>query len=170
MNQKLLTVLLLSFGLTACSTSRIYIVRHAEKVSEADTSSLTAVGFERAQDLAERLDDERISLILTTPYRRTQQTALPLAHQLNLPVESYPAKPISAVVERVMWAKGKNILVVGHSNTILDIVKGLGTKPSKSQIEADDFDNLFIVTRQKGLLGTSVRLREETYGKPTGPE
>ncbi|GAB3321868.1 phosphoglycerate mutase family protein [Larkinella ripae] len=156
-------------GLTACSTSTVFIVRHAEKVSEADTSSLTALGFERAQDLAERLEDERISLILTTPYRRTQQTARPLAQHLNLPIESYPAKPVSAVVERVRQVKGRNVLVVGHSNTILDIAKGLGTTPGKKEIAAGDHDNLLIVTLQKGLFGKSVRLREETYGKPTAP-
>ncbi|MFC5410478.1 SixA phosphatase family protein [Larkinella bovis] len=162
-------LLALFLGLASCSTSNVFIVRHAEKVSEADTSSLTRAGFERAQDLAERLEDERISLILTTPYRRTQQTAGPLAHQLNLPITSYPATPASAVVEQIHRAKGKNILVVGHSNTILDIVKGLGGQPGRTQIESGDFDNLFIVTLQKSLLGRSVRLREETYGQPTAP-
>lgn len=169
MSYKQLLILVILTGLTACSTSTVYIVRHAEKVSEADTSSLTAEGFERAQDLAERLADERISLILTTPYRRTQQTAMPLAHEFNVPIEPYPAKPISAVVERAQQAKGKNVLIVGHSNTILDIAKGLGVTPSKQQIEPGDHDNLLIVTRRKSLFGRSVRLAEETYGKPTAP-
>ncbi|MFD1144043.1 SixA phosphatase family protein [Larkinella insperata] len=169
MNCKGLLILGCVVGLTACSTSTVYIVRHAEKVSEADTSSLTTEGFERAQQLADRLADERISLILTTPYRRTQQTATPLAHELNVPIESYPAQPVRAVIERLAKAKGKNSLVVGHSNTILDIAKGLGVAPTKSQIESDDHDNLFVVTVRKGLLGTSVRLDEQTYGKPTAP-
>ncbi|WP_229311834.1 phosphoglycerate mutase family protein [Larkinella rosea] len=165
---KFLPVLLLA-GLTACSTSTVYIVRHGEKVSEADTTSLSAVGFERAQALADRLEDERISRILTTPTRRTQQTAGPLSQHLNLPIESYPPKPVDAVVELVQQTKGKNILVVGHSNTILEIAQGLGAKPSKANIESEDFDNLLIVTLKKGLFGKSVRLQEETYGKPTPP-
>ncbi|RAK01986.1 phosphohistidine phosphatase SixA [Larkinella arboricola] len=167
--KNVLVVLGLLAGLTGCSTSTVFIVRHAEKVSEADTSSLTTAGFERVQALADRLEDERISLILTTPYRRTQQTAAPLARQLNVPIESYPGQPIGAVVERIQRAKGKNTLVVGHSNTILDIVKGLGAVPTQSQIEPGDHDNLFVVTRQKGLFGKSIRLREETYGQPTAP-
>jgi broad specificity phosphatase PhoE len=166
---KLLPVLLLLVGLTACSTSTVYIVRHAEKVSEADTTSLTAVGFERAQALADHLSNDHISRILTTPYRRTQQTAAPLSQQLNLPIESYPAKPVGAVVELLQKTKGKNTLVVGHSNTILEIAQGLGTKPTKDKIESGDFDNLLIVTIRKGLFGKSVKLLEETYGKPTAP-
>ncbi|MGA0556231.1 SixA phosphatase family protein [Larkinella sp. VNQ87] len=164
-----LAVLGMLVALSGCSTSTVFVVRHAEKVSEADTTSLSPAGFERAQDLADRLEDERISLILTTPYRRTQQTAAPLSRQLNVSIDSYPASPGSAVVERVQQAKNRNVLVVGHSNTILDIVKGLGTTPSKANIESSDFDNLFIVTRKKGLFGKTVRLQEETYGKPTLP-
>ncbi|GAB3924180.1 phosphoglycerate mutase family protein [Larkinella terrae] len=169
MNYKWLSVLLVTIGLSACSTSTVFIVRHGEKVSEADTTSLSAVGFERAQALADRLEDERISRILTTPTRRTQQTAGPLSRHLNLPIESYPAKPVGAVVEMVQQTKGRNILVVGHSNTILEIAQGLGTKPSKAKIESEDFDNLLVVKLKRGLFGKSVRLEEETYGKPTPP-
>ena len=166
---KLLPVLFLVLGLTACSTSTVYIVRHAEKINEADSSGLTAVGLERAQALADRLADEQISRILTTPYRRTQETARPLSQQLNLPIESYPAKPVGAVVELIQKTKGKNILVVGHSNTILEIAQGLGTKPTKTKIESADHDNLLIVTIKDGIFGKSVSLQEETYGKPTAP-
>src|SRR5690606_30507780 len=110
---KILPFLFLLIGLSACSTtSTVYIVRHAEKTSEADTSSLTALGLERAQALAERLADEDISVILTTPYRRTQQTATPLAQQLNLPIDLYAAKPFRVIVQLVRETKGKNILVV----------------------------------------------------------
>ncbi|GAB3896318.1 phosphoglycerate mutase family protein [Larkinella knui] len=166
---KLLPVLFLLIGLTACSTSTVYVVRHAEKINETDSSGLTVAGLERSLALANRLADEEISVILTTPYRRTQQTAGPLAQQLNLPIESYPAKPVSAVVEQLEKAKGKNVLVVGHSNTILEIVRGLGAKPTKETIAPGDYDNLLIVTIKNGLFGQSVELKEETYGKPTAP-
>lgn len=167
---KILPFLFLLIGLSACSTtSTVYIVRHAEKTSEADTSSLTALGLERAQALADRLADEDISVILTTPYRRTQQTATPLAQQLNLPIDLYAAKPLRVIVQLVRETKGKNILVVGHSNTILEIAKALKTKPTIKEIEPDDYDNLLIVTIRNGVFSKSVELREEVYGKPTAP-
>jgi broad specificity phosphatase PhoE len=164
-----LTVLisLTILGLSSCSTSTIYIVRHAEKVSEADTTSLSPVGFERAEDLANTLINADIDSILTTPYRRTRQTAEPLARQLNLPIVSYSARSPAEIVQRLERMKGKNALVVGHSNTILEIAKGLGAKPRMEKIASDDFDNLLRITLERGLFGKSVRLRESTYGEAT---
>ncbi|WP_128545671.1 SixA phosphatase family protein [Larkinella soli] len=156
-------------GLSACSTSTVYIVRHAEKRNDTDTSTLTPAGSERAQALAERLAGRNIDLILTTPYARTRLTAAPLAKQRNLTTGTYPAGPPTAVVKQLEEADAKNILVVGHSNTILEIAKALGTNPSRQKIESGDFDNLLIVTVRKGLFGQSVDLKEETYGTPTAP-
>ncbi|WP_234736467.1 SixA phosphatase family protein [Tellurirhabdus bombi] len=164
-----IVVSLAIFSLSSCSTSTIYIVRHAEKVSEADTTSLSPVGFQRAEDLAGALINAQIDSILTTPYRRTRQTAEPLARQLNLPIVSYSARSTEEIVQRLERMKGKNVLVVGHSNTILEIARGLGVKPRMTKIESDDFDNLLRITLERGLFGKSVRLRESTYGEPTPP-
>lgn len=156
-------------SLSACSTSTIYIVRHAEKRNSSDTSSLTPAGLQRAQALADALDGEAISQILTTPYRRTQQTAQPLSKRLNVPITTYPVKPINAVVDQLKTLKGRNVLVIGHSNTILDIARGLGTKPSRQTIEDSDFDNLLEVTIRRGPFGKRVQLHEGTFGSPTAP-
>jgi len=156
-------------SLSACSTSTVYIVRHAEKKNSTDTSSLTPAGLQRAQALADALAGESISQILTTPYRRTQQTAQPLAQRLNVPITTYPAKPVSAVVEQLKTLNGRNVLVVGHSNTILDIARGLGTRPARQTIEDGDFDNLLEVTIRRRPFGKRVRLHEGTFGAPTAP-
>lgn len=155
--------------LSACSTSTVYIVRHAEKKNSTDTSSLTPAGLQRAQALADALDGESISQILTTPYRRTQQTAQPLAQRLNVPITTYPAKPVDAVVEQLKTLKGRNVLVVGHSNTILDIARGLGARPTRQTIDDGDFDNLLEVTIRRRPFGKRVRLHEGTFGAPTAP-
>lgn len=59
------------------------------------------------------------------------------------------------------------LLIVGHSNTVLEIVKGFGTMPTLTTIQSSDYDNLFIVTIQKKLGKTSVSLKETTYGVAT---
>lgn len=166
MRQITLCLLLLTL-LTACSTTTVYVVRHAEKVSETDSTDLNPAGFKRAAALADKLGNEPIDSIFTTPYRRTRQTAEPLAKRLSVPMRDYPAKPTSAVTQRVKVIKGKTVLVVGHSNTILEIVKGLDAQPSLTKIESDDFDNLFRVRIKRKPFGTSVKLTELTYGEPT---
>ncbi|MCX6214162.1 phosphoglycerate mutase family protein [Spirosoma sp.] len=153
----------------ACSTTTVYIVRHAEKMNETDTTDLTPAGYARAAALAETLADKNIDSIFSTPYYRTRQTAQPLAKRIGVPVVDYPAKPTDAIVERVKMIRGKTVLVVGHSNTILEIARGLGAKPTIGKIESGDFDNLFRVIMHRGPFRKSVSFVPTTYGQPTAP-
>lgn len=154
---------------TACSTTTVYIVRHAEKVNETDTTDLTPAGYARAAALAETLADKGIDSIFSTPYYRTRQTAQPLAKRIGLQIIDYPGKPTDAIVARVKQIRGKQVLVVGHSNTILEIAQGLGAKPTMGKIESGDFDNLFRVTMHRGPFRRSVTFVPSTYGQPTPP-
>lgn len=160
---------LLGSGLMSCSTTMVYIVRHAEKVDESDSTNLSAVGQQRARELAQTLANQHIDSIFTTPYRRTRQTAEPLAQRTGTPVLYYPAKPNDLIVHRLKRIKSKTVLVVGHSNTILDIAKGLGTQPTLAKIESGDFDNLLEVKIHRGPFRESVSLVQRTYGQPTPP-
>ena len=155
--------------LMACSTTTVYIVRHAERVSEADTTDLSPAGKQRALVLADVLAKKGIDSIFTTPTRRTRQTAEPLSQRIGVPLVEYPARPGAAIINRIKSIRSKTLLVVGHSNTILDIARGLGTQPTKNTIEAGDFDNLFRVRIRRGLVSESVTLSEATYGQPTAP-
>lgn len=155
--------------LTACSTTTVYIVRHGEKVSEADTTDLSPAGHERARALVDVLAAKGIDSIFTTPTRRTRQTAAPLARQLSLTMVDYPARPNDVILKRIERIRSKTVLVVGHSNTILDIAKGLGTQPTLTTIASGDFDNLLRVQIKRGLFGTSRTISQTTYGQPTKP-
>ena len=162
-------LILASFHLMACSTTTVYIVRHAEKVNETDTTNLTPAGYARAAALADTLANRGIDSIFSTPYRRTRQTAQPLATRLGLPVVDYPAKPMQAIVDRVNRMRTKTVLVVGHSNTILELARSLGAQPAMARIESGDFDNLFRVDIRRGLFGKSVDFSPKTYGVITLP-
>ena len=155
--------------LTSCSTTTIYIVRHGEKVNESDTTNLNPDGKQRAIALADTLAKKGIDSIFTTPYRRTRQTAEPLAQRIGVNLIDYPARPNDVIVSRVSQIRNKTVLVVGHSNTILDIAKGLGTQPTMTKIESGDFDNLIRVRIHRGLFGKSVTLSQTTYGQLTPP-
>ena len=153
----------------ACSTTTVYIVRHAEKVDETDSTDLSPAGQRRAIALADTLASRGIDSIFTTPYRRTRQTAEPLATRLNRRSVSYPASPANAIVQRVNRIRNQTVLVVGHSNTILPIAQGLGARPTMTQIEPGDFDNLMVLRIKRRPFGKTVNLSETTYGPATQP-
>ncbi len=155
--------------LTACSTTTVYIVRHAEKVNETDSTDLSPVGRQRADALADSLTGRGIDSILTTPYRRTRQTAQPLARRVGIQLVDYPASPIREVVNRINRMRHKTVVVVGHSNTILDIAGGLGARPTLLRIESGDYDNLLRVQIRRRPFGKSVHLSQTTYGRLTPP-
>jgi len=164
---RLLVTLLTACLLSSCSTTTIYIVRHGEKVADTDSTDLSPAGKQRALALADTLARRGIDAVFSTPYRRTRQTAQPLADRLNLPVINYPTT--AAIVSRVGEMRNKTALVVGHSNSILDIAKGMGTNPMKQRIESDDYDNLLVVRIRRKPFSKSVTLAEKTYGVQTAP-
>jgi len=104
---------------------------------------LSDAGRVRAESLAAALRDAKITAIYVTKYMRTQQTAAPLAKALGLTV-NIVAADAADVVKQLASAKG-NVLVVGHSNTVPEVIKGLGVT-APVPIGDDEFDNLFIVT------------------------
>lgn len=155
--------------LVACSTTTVYLVRHAEKVDETDSTDLSPAGQRRAVSLADTLANRGIDSIFTTPYRRTRQTAEPLATRLRLRSVPYAASPASAVVQRINRIRNRTILVVGHSNTILPVARGLGATPTLPTIESGDFDNLLTLRIKRRPFGKRVNLSETRYGQPTPP-
>ncbi|HEY0108103.1 MAG TPA: phosphoglycerate mutase family protein [Fibrella sp.] len=156
---------ILAAGLLAsCSpTATLYIVRHAERANDSDTTSLSAEGLLRADRLAKRLASVRLDTIYVTPYRRTQQTALPTAQSKGLPLTQYAVSPVAKLTQRVRTFRNKSALAVGHSNTILEIAKELGVTPARQRIEHADYANLLIVKMRLTGAGWQATLQEETY-------
>ncbi len=115
----------------------------------------------RARALADRLANEHIDSIFVTPYRRTEQTATPLALRLGLPMTKYPAAPVTVITNRLRTFRGKNALVVGHSNTILEIAKGLGVTPSMQKIEHSEYQNILFIRMHHTPFGQRVQLYEQ---------
>jgi broad specificity phosphatase PhoE len=105
---------------------------------------LSEAGRARAESLAATLKDAGVTAIFVTEYRRTRETAAPLAKLLGVEPQAMPSRDTAALVARLKSAKS-NALVVGHSNTVPDIVKGLGVTSPVTIAEAD-YHNLFVVT------------------------
>jgi len=154
-NMKRFIALLLLSGLfisAAAAQSTIFLVRHAEKAaSGGNDPDLSDAGRARAESLATTLKDSGISAIFVTELKRTQQTAAPLAKMLHVEPAIVPAKDSAGLVTRLRALTG-NALVVGHGNTIPDLLKSLGIATPIS-IEENDYDNLFVL-----VLDTKPRL------------
>jgi phosphohistidine phosphatase SixA len=105
---------------------------------------LSEAGRARAEALAAALRDAGITAIFATEYKRTQQTAAPLAKLLGIDVQTVPSKDTAALIAKVKAAKG-HVLVIGHSNTVPGTIKALGVATPVTIGEAD-YDNLFVVT------------------------
>lgn len=143
--------LLLLLGLFASAVAAqptILIVRHAEKAANGGNDpELSEAGRARAESLANMLKDAGISAIYATELKRTQQTAAPLAKMLQLDPAIVPAKDSAALIAKLRGSTG-NVLVVGHGNTIPDLLKGFGIA-TPINIAENDYDNLFVLVLEE---------------------
>lgn len=120
-------------------------MRHAEKAAVGGKDpDLSEAGRTRAEALATILKDEKITAIYATEFKRTQETAAPLAQAQGLKTTVVPAASIStpAFIEKLKESSG-NVLVVGHGDTIPGLLKALGLSDSIN-IGENDYDNLFV--------------------------
>ncbi len=124
----------------------IYLVRHAEKDltdPSARNPELTAAGVTRAQHLADKLRTVPIQAIYSTSFARTVNTVKPVADQKKLTIGYYQAQDLAAMQQLIQQQRGKTILICGHSNTILPIIRSVGAKPPLDTILDTQYDNLF---------------------------
>jgi phosphohistidine phosphatase SixA len=128
-------------------TGTFFLVRHAEKNPGAD-STLTVAGLQRAGKLYRLLKDSSISRIYSTRYKRTMQTGDSLRIYGSIDTVLYRADStgeslLYEISRRGDW--GRRILVIGHSNTLIPLLKSLNVKPRIDSIADKDYGNLFIV-------------------------
>ena len=155
----LLLALMLTAGTAASggwaeTSTTVILVRHAEKAAEpAADPPLTPAGEARAAALVEALRGAGVSVIYSTPWKRTQQTARPLSEKIGVPVTTFDVTPGAQGYGEMYAAevlgknRGKVVLVVGHSNTVPAILRGLGLGAADAPTITDaEYDNLFIVT------------------------
>lgn len=143
----------------------VYIVRHAEKdlknPSETDPS-LSLDGQDRAKDLATLLMPKRLLAVYSTPFKRSRQTAEPTAYGHGLKVQTYdPADPAALASSVLRQHKGGGVVIVGHSNTVLELVEAFGMKRPIPALKDDDYNYIFTIT----IDGNSMHLLTSQYGK-----
>jgi broad specificity phosphatase PhoE len=92
-----------------------------------------------------------ITVIYATEFVRTQQTAAPLAAALTLKTIVMPSAGTTDLVARLKKDHPNDIvLIVGHSNSVPEIIKAFGGPPVT--IADDEYDKLFIVVPATGAM------------------
>jgi broad specificity phosphatase PhoE len=171
--RRLLAVLVLSllaYPSVASAEQVIFLVRHAERAATpagqppaashgmlGEDPPLSPEGEQRAARLAAMLASSGVKQIVTTEYKRTRQTAAPLAQKLKITPLLAAAKDPDPIVAKIKSTPG-NVLIVGHSNTVPDLLKKLGVAETVT-IGDNDYDNLFVVVRGAAGKATLVRLK-----------
>lgn len=130
-------------ALTAPGVAQTYVTRHADTPAGERDPDLTPTGVARAEALAHWLRGKRIRAIFVSDYRRTRATAAPLATARRLEPIVYDPADTPALIARVRATRGP-VLIVGHSNTVPDIIERLGgARPGP--LAHEDFGDVWTV-------------------------
>ena len=136
---------------TASSTT-VIVIRHADKELNAGADPpLSAAGTARAALLSRMFADTgkigRIDAIYVTPPLRNRMTAAPLAARLGLTPIIAPTGDPRAFARRVLHEhRGGRILIIGHSDTVDDIVEALSGARHLPPIGDDEYGQMYIVS------------------------
>ncbi len=139
----------------AGQTTKIVIVRHAEKDTVGPNPHLTAAGRKRAGRLARMLADEPVSMLISSDRARTIETLEPLSAMTGIgvttiPVRGGPAGHAAELADSIRAHPGGTIVVSNHSNVIPDILRDLGVG-GDILIPDEEYDRLFIVFLGSGV-------------------
>ena len=144
----------------SCKTTTYYIVRHGEKetATMSQDVALSAEGKERAQALKDRLNG-KVDVIASTNFQRTRGTAQPLADAMGKTILIYTPTDTSFLAP---YKAGKqNVLFVGHSNTVDDLVNYFLQRKELSDLPETSYGDLFIIRKK----GSNFTLEKSRFGK-----
>ena len=125
-----------------------FIVRHAEKDTSGGTNAdLNPIGRGRANAFVNIFKKIRIHKVYSTDKPRTKNTAKPLAAFKRRPVEIYDAKMQKELLESLIKIeKGKKIFIVGHSNTVPQLVNILRGSDVEKDLADSEYSTMYIVS------------------------
>ena len=146
--------------------AQIIIVRHGEKLKHGN--ELNERGWERAHALVDFIKHnkaanrfgEPVAIFATKPHSKTSsirmiQTMLPLAQEIEVPVEARfertETKRLARAILSRPWYGGKTIVICWQSETIPDLVKALGLKHGPKEWDCG-YDRAWILRYRGGRL------------------
>jgi broad specificity phosphatase PhoE len=151
--------------LAAQAQLAVILVRHAEFQGEPLTPQtelpLTKAGEARAKRLDAMLKNAGIAQIYVTEYVRSAKTAEPLARRIGRKPIVVPRTEVASLVGKLRATHPQQrVLVVGHNDTLPDILSGLG-HPKHIKLTPSDYGNVFIVVPNGKGPPAVMRLRSD---------
>jgi len=132
----------------------LYLVRHAEKQADGSRDpALTEIGKSRSEQLAVWFQDKDITEIWSSDYKRTRDTAKPLATERGLELSIYDPRNLPDLVEKLA-NKQSTALIVGHSNTTPELARLL-CDCSVADMDESEYDRLIVIS----VVGSSPQVR-----------
>ena len=149
-------------------TTVVILVRHGEREDASQDPGLSTAGQARASALVDVVKDAGVTAIYHTQYRRTRDTAAPVAAALHIEMteigpkqgEAAAAHAAAVAADILLKHAGSTVLVVGHSNTVPLIAAALGVKDPPAIAETE-YSRVYTVVKQDGQPG---RLIVSRYG------
>ena len=146
-------------GLGEIGTTTFFLVRYAEK-QDGDDPDLTKEGVERSKRLAAILKEVPLKSIFSTFTKRTRATATPTAELMNLEIVNYSSENQTNLIESTLkYGEGDNYLIVGHSNTIPELLNLFKGNVVYENIDGSVYDNLFVVITKTGEDARIIELK-----------
>jgi 2,3-bisphosphoglycerate-dependent phosphoglycerate mutase len=150
-------IFVFSVGLCAAQTKKtIVLVRHAEKAPAPPTEpdpELSPEGRERAQRFMKAVAKRyKPHEIFTTNYKRTRQTAEPVAQRRKKTIQTYDPAKQNELVEKIMASKTDHYLIVGHSNTIPVLANLLAKKEIFRNLPEPEYGVYWVIRMKNGAL------------------
>jgi broad specificity phosphatase PhoE len=139
--------LVAAFAQSESNITTVILVRHAEKsTTPKDDPLLTDAGKTRAEHLAEILSSAGVQAIYTSQFERTKLTAEPLAKKIAINASVIDAAKSNEFAKAIRAKNaGQTVLVVGHGNTLPEIIHALGG-PEIPELDDNEFDSLFVLS------------------------
>ena len=150
----LLVLLLLAWAVLSASTTTLYVIRHAEQVTDGGQDPpLSAGGQARAERLRDVFGQGGAGLgidgIIVSEFRRAQETARPLADARGIPVVVVDADDPGETARRALRDfHGGRVLIIGHGNTVPAIVEALSGEAVPAMDEGD-YRTMYVVARPR---------------------
>lgn len=134
-----------------------YFIRHAEKdttETKNEDPDLTEAGLKRSQNWVKTFQDIDFDLIYSSDYKRTVNTAKPIAESKNKEIKFFNTEKLNDK-DFQENTKNKTVLVVGHSNLNPEWVNYILGKEKYENLDEKVYGSLFIVTIHPDGLRTS---------------
>jgi 2,3-bisphosphoglycerate-dependent phosphoglycerate mutase len=158
----------------SCRTTTYYVIRHAEK--EAGTTMtattiktsdvpLSVKGERRAGALKNLLINKSIQQIWSTNTIRTRATVQPYTKEVLKELRLYSNDSLQHYISAWKEFNSESILIVGHSNTVDDIVNGLKGDKVLKDLPDSQYGDLFIIQKKRGLFKTKTSFQTKHFGE-----